>query len=115
MRIGRGIRPPLSLTWPNRNRVSRRSVEQEVGGSSPPNCTTRQICQIDPPRQPAGAVPRVPTPACQSFAVHPQFGEFIAAGGLMIRSFHFGWMLAAAFATSMSPALGQGYTPEQEQ
>jgi hypothetical protein len=33
----------------------------------------------------------------------------------MIRRVHFGWLVAAAFAISMSPALGQGYTPEQEQ
>jgi hypothetical protein len=33
----------------------------------------------------------------------------------MIRSVHFGLMLAAAFAISMSSASAQGYTPEQEQ
>jgi hypothetical protein len=30
-------------------------------------------------------------------------------------SFGFGWLLAAALAVSISPAAGQGYTPEQEQ
>jgi hypothetical protein len=29
--------------------------------------------------------------------------------------FGFGWLLAMALAVSISPAAGQGYTPEQEQ
>jgi hypothetical protein len=30
-------------------------------------------------------------------------------------NFGFGWLLATALAVSISPAAGQGYTPEQEQ
>src|SRR3981081_3238143 len=66
---------PVYLSW-----LERLSVEQEVGGSSPPNCTTLQI-HIEPISAEAGAVFSRDTfntgasPACESLPLHPQFAN----------------------------------------
>jgi hypothetical protein len=57
-------------------------VEQEVGGSSPPNCTrlpTRKI-SLRPPRHLCCGVSA--TRACESVRLHPQFAQIIALGGI---------------------------------
>ncbi len=102
-------------------------MEQEVGGSSPPNCTTRQIeiaafdvvarrCFSNTGREPPLSH------ACQSLAnplplTHNlQINGF---GGIMFvirsRILQLALMLAIALAVSMWPAASEAYTPEQQQ
>jgi cell division septation protein DedD len=97
-------------------------VEQEVGGSSPPNCTTRQtsiVADVEATRvlstqRETGNSPRLAIPLLFTHnSSNSAFGGFMLA--VQSRKFQLGLMLATALSISMWPAASQAYTPEQEQ
>ena len=95
-------------------------MEQEVGGSSPPNCTTpSQPVKIKLPTPPAWAVTRCPPLLANPPAVHPQFAQIIAPGGIYD---DFPDQECSVWLDAGDGALGfdlahrrQAYTPEQQQ
>jgi hypothetical protein len=91
------------------------TVEQEVGGSSPPNCTTPSSQQDQALTPPAWAVTRCP-PLLANVRWFTHYSrQSMRPGGLMaifrIRNVHVGLMLATAFAVSICPTMSQAYTP----
>jgi hypothetical protein len=107
-------------------------VEQEVGGSSPPNCTTHRALDRANATIEASAVfsmtrltdIRFSLPfSLPSFLANPSpvthNSRSTASGGFAMavrsRNFHVGLLLATALSVSMWPAASRAYTPEQEQ
>jgi hypothetical protein len=96
-------------------------VEQEVGGSSPPNCTTHQtnvaLTDVEASMMPAtkGSARPILLANPLLFTHNPKNS---ASGGSMFavqsRKFQFSLMLATALSFSMLPTAGRAYTPEQQ-
>ena len=107
-------------------------MEQEVGGSSPPNCTTHRALDRANATIEASAVfsmtrltdIRFSLPfSLPSFLANPSpfthNSRSTASGGFAMavrsRNFHVGLLLATALSVSLWPAASRAYTPEQEQ
>src|ERR1700738_613744 len=99
------------------------SVEQEVGGSSPPNCTTHQtnIAAVGVEAGARAFRDRL-TPGRSHLLANPDpfahTSHVRGFGGIMLavgsRNFQFGLMVATALSVSMWPAASEAYTPEQQ-
>ncbi len=98
------------------------SVEQEVGGSSPPNCTSSQTDIMPVDTEASAALSQQVESNCSTLLASPSRfthnSQINSLGEIMfaVRSgnFQLGLMLATALSVSVLPTTGQAYTPEQQ-
>ena len=96
-------------------------MEQEVGGSSPPNCTNPHFAELSlatVDRRDTCAVACSPPVLANPDPFTHNSAKLWVGGWMTIfraGNFRSRWLLATALALSIFPAAAQTYTPEQEQ